>query len=240
MNAIIPLAGPDFIHPRFGIRPLVEVEGEPLVRRAITGRPWWRDGTLGPADLVFVLRDVPEAQTVQGFLTDWFPGSRNVRLSDLTGGALLSALAGTALLARPAAPVCVDLVDILYDGPAMAGLFADPAVGGVLPCFQSDEPCYSYAEIAADGSVVRTVEKRVISSHASAGTYLFRDAALFLRAAAYSLEHADALAHKGALFLCPAMNGVIAEGLRVLPVPVDNVRPVSKSFAEPAGKDTDA
>jgi hypothetical protein len=113
----------------------------------------------------------------------------------------------------------------------MAGLFADPAVGGVLPCFPSDEPRYSYAEIAADGSVVRTVEKRVISSHASAGTYLFRDAALFLRAAAHSLEYADSLAHKGALFLCPAMNGVIAEGLRVLPVPVGNVRPVSKSFA---------
>jgi hypothetical protein len=233
VNAIIPLAGPDFIHPRFGVRPLVSVEGEPLIRRAITSRPWWRDGSLGPSDLVFVLRDLPEAHTLRGTLLDWFPGARVVFLSDLTGGALLSALAAVALLPRPRAPLCVDLVDILYDSAdAPSALFADPAVGGVLPCFPSDEPCYSYAEIGADGAVIRTVEKRVISSHASAGTYVFRDAAVFLRACAHSLDHAETLAHKGALFLCPAMNGVIAQGLRVLAPTVTDVRPVSKRFGE--------
>lgn len=236
MNVIVPLAGPDFIHPRFGIRPLVEVENEPLVRRAITSRPWWIDGTVGPSDLVFVLRDLPEARTVEERLREWFPGARFVLLSDLTGGALLSALAGTALLSRPLAPVCVDLVDILYDcATPLSGLFADPSIGGILPCFQSNEACYSYAEIGMDGTVVRTTEKQVISSHASAGSYLFRDSPVFLRACAHSLDHADTLSYRGALFVCPAMNGVIAQGLRVIPAEVQNLRPISKSFAEKGG-----
>jgi len=31
MINIIPLAGPDFFHPNYGIKPFIEVKGKPLI-----------------------------------------------------------------------------------------------------------------------------------------------------------------------------------------------------------------
>ncbi|MBL8630560.1 MAG: hypothetical protein JNM81_13070 [Rhodospirillaceae bacterium] len=231
MKAIIPLAGPDFVHPTHGIKPLWDVDGEPLIKRAITSRPWWQKGLLTPEHMVFVLRRCPEAEIVSQKLDDWFPGSQRVWLSHLTGGALLSAMAGTALMGSDDAPLCIDLVDLLYDcAETIVPRFADKTVGGVVPWFTSTESCYSYFELNADGRVARAVEKQVISNIASAGTYFFRNTGTFLTAAAHSLKNPKAAAHKGVLFVCPAMNGVIAQGLTVDVAPVTNVRPISKLF----------
>jgi hypothetical protein len=231
MKAIIPLAGPDFIHPVHGIKPLWMVDGEPLVKRAITSRAWWQKGLLKPEHMVFVLRRMPEAEAVSQRLDEWFPGSQRVWLSHLSGGALLSALAGTALMGAEEAPLCIDLVDLLYDcADTIVERFADKTVGGVVPWFSSSESCYSYFDVNAAGRVTRAVEKQVISSYASAGTYFFCNTATFLGAAAHSLANPSTVAYKNIFFVCPAMNGVIANGLDVQLTPVDNVRPVSKLF----------
>jgi hypothetical protein len=231
MKAIIPLAGPDFVHPVHGIKPLWRVDGEPLIKRAITSRPWWQRGLLKPADMVFVLRRCDEAEALSHNLDEWFPGSQRVWLSGLSGGALLSVLAGTALLGTDDAPLCIDLVDLLFDSAdPMVGHFATPNVGGVAPWFESAEPCYSYFALDDAGHVTRAVEKKVISSHASAGTYFFRNTTTFLEAAGHSLRNPSAVAYKGVMFVCPAMNGVIAHGQTVQAVPVTNVRSISKMF----------
>ena len=231
MNVIVPLAGPDFVHPKLGIKPLMEIDGEPLVRRAVTSRAWWRQGITRAADLVFVLRVTPEAEQVATLLEAWFPGCRVVRLSDLTMGAALSALAGAAMLVQPWRSLCIDLVDLLFESDdTLADHFADPAVGAAATVFPSDEACYSYLEIGDDGMVIRAVEKRVISEYASAGTYAFRDVATYLDGLAHSLRHADEMAVNGSLFVCPTLNGVIAAGSRVVPVPVGEVLPVSRRF----------
>lgn len=61
--------------------------------------------------------------------------------------------------------------------------------GGVLVCFDSNEPRYSYAEVNLEGIVVRTAEKEVISHYALCGAYFFSSACSFLYAA-------DCLMHK--------------------------------------------
>src|SRR5262249_1040508 len=145
--------------------------------------------------LVFVLRRIPEAEHFATQLAAWFPESRTVWLSGLSGGALLSALAGSALVPRPSAPIVIDLVDILFDCEAEAfDRCRDWRVSGALPWFKSCDPAYSYAQIAADGiTVMRTAEKEVISPHASAGVYGFADLPTWLRAADYGLTHAGKL-----------------------------------------------
>ena len=230
MNCIVPLAGPDFATPQFGLRPLYPIDGVPLIEAALTSRPWWRRGALNADGLVFVMRDVAGADEVRAFIAGRFAGARIVMLSHPTGGALMSALAGSALVAEVDAPLIVDLVDILYDADIdVEGLLADPKTAGALPWFSSEEDCYSYLQLEGD-RVTRTAEKQVISSHASAGTYLFRDAATFLDAAAFSLRHREALAWRDVLYLCPAFNGLIAEDRIVRAFEVADCRPVGKAF----------
>ncbi|WP_448192914.1 hypothetical protein [Azospirillum sp. sgz301742] len=232
MMCIVPLAGPDVVHPTRGIKALMDVNGLPLVEAALSGRPWWRDGRLRPNGLVFVLRrDIPESVALEAVLRQRFPGAAFAWLGGLSGGALCSALAGTALLARPERPVCIDLVDILYEcGAPTTEHFSDPNVAALVPWFGSEESCYSYVRMDAEGRVLEAAEKRVISRNASAGTYLFRDAATWLDAAAHSMRHHDRLAHKGALFVCPSVTGLIEAGRTVLGVPVSGAHPVSKLF----------
>lgn len=230
--SIVPLAGPDFVHPTLGIKPLLPVDGEPLLRRVITSRPWWRSGDLRASGLIFVLRDVPETTEVIERIDDWFPGAQKVIVSSLTAGALMSALAGVSLVKDFTVPLCIDLVDILYDTQELTIDFfqKDESIGGMVPYFTSEEPCYSYFEIDGSGAVAKAVEKQVISSHASAGTYWFRDAATYLNAVAFSLRHTAELSVRDVLFVCPAMNYLVSVGKKVIPVKVSGVRSISKIF----------
>ena len=232
MFCIVPLAGPDFVHSiTKEIKPLMSVNGQPLLLRAITSRPWWRSGQLQPEGLIFVLRNVPEASLVCNRLDKWFPGSQKVILSSLTGGALMSALAGVSLVKDLTTPLCVDLVDIFYETEELIiDRFDTDGVGAVVPYFYSQESCYSYFKINGEGLVIRAVEKQVISDHASAGTYFFRDAATYLKAVAFSLENITDLSVNGVLFVCPAMNYLVSIGEQVLPIEVGSIKSVSKMF----------
>jgi hypothetical protein len=228
MITVVPLAGPDLVESRWGIRPMFPVDGVPLLELVLSTRPWPYDR------LVFVLRDVPELSVIRQFLKVRWPSARVVVLSDVSGGALLSAMAGIALAVDPMEPLVIDLADILFDPqgvPPVAELFGEPDVAGALPWFPSDDPAYSYLEIAGN-RVLRTAEKQVISREASAGVYLFRDTPSFLEAAAHALRHGDGLAWRGVHFLCPSYNGLIAAGRLVRPLAVTGCRPVGKLFKD--------
>ncbi|WP_333573273.1 hypothetical protein [Sphingomonas sp.] len=230
MQVIVPLAGPDFETGADDTRAERMVEGAPLLRRALESRSWWRNGTVSAEDCVFLLRDTPVSRTFAvERLAEWYPGSRNVFLGAFTGGAALTALCGVAL-ADPGAPLCIDLADILFDDEAdPLDYFRAPDAGGLLLTFPSSSPVYSYAELDPEGAVLRTAEKKVISSHASAGVYFFRNAATFLRSVAHSLDNREALSHNGLLFVCPLFNGVLAQGSKVGVAPVRNIRDVKIS-----------
>lgn len=231
MICIVPLAGPDFHSAAHGIKALWPVGGQPLIRAALDSRPWRTAGLLPSERIIFVMRRSAEADDLRQKLDDWFPGSQTVHVPALTGGALLSALAGTAMARAADEPVCIDLVDVLFDSEELVlPRFERPEVGGVLPWFVSDDPAFSYLDVDERGMVVRTAEKQVISRRASAGVYFFRDMPTWLSAAAFALAHRDTLAVRGIHFVCPAMNGVFAAGRRVEAFEVGTVRAVSKIF----------
>lgn len=228
MKCVVPLAGPDLVHPAHGFRPLVPVEGVPLLERALRSRAW--AGQLAGSDHVFVTRAVDDIERLEAWLADRWPGCRIVRLGSMTDGAMLSALAGIAALGGDDEVIAVDLADILFaDGPADPQALFDAGVGAVIPVFESQEDCYSYLR-SEGGRVVEAAEKRVISDAASAGVYFFRDRATYLRAAADALGQAERLTFKGIHFVCPMANCVIAQGLEVLAPGVADCRPVGKMF----------
>lgn len=226
MKIIIPLAGPDFERADGGVKATIDVGGMPLLRRTLEGRPWWRSGRVVAADLVFVLRDTPvSAQFARTVLPEWYPGCATVMLGRFTRGAALSALAGLALVQDVDDIICVDLVDIDYQSTLdpVQRLTADKQAGALALTFSSNNPIYSYLRTDDAGRVVEAAEKRVISSHASAGTYFFADIATYFAALAHSLRHADAVMHRDLFFVCPLMNGVLANGGTVLLESVEDI-----------------
>jgi hypothetical protein len=237
MPCIIPLAGPQLTHPDFGLIARYPVDGVPLLRRTLETRPWWIRGQTRARDMIFVLREGAELAELRAAVTGWYPDCRTVVLSHLSQGALLSALAGAAAVATLDGPLIIDLADIIYDSEAdPERLFAQANnLGAIVPHFTADDPCYSYLRLGPDGAVIEAAEKRVISHHASAGTYIFRSLGDFLGAAGNALTAAPEELRVGrALFVCPVVNGLVRQGKRVMPLPVHNVRPISKLLHQAA------
>lgn len=229
MQVVIPLAGPDFDLPDGGVKAAIEIEDRPLLRRALEERIWWRRGQACDRDLVFVLKESPASRSfAEQRLTAWYPRARSVFLSDVTSGAALSALAGVALARDAAEPVCIDLVDIEYRSTfdPIAEFAGRSELGAAALTFSSQNAIYSYLRTDGEGRVVEAAEKRVISSRASAGTYFFASAAVYLAALAHNLASPAAVTHRGLFFVCPVLNGVIANGLEVALSDVDEVRDI--------------
>ncbi|MEO1493912.1 MAG: hypothetical protein AAFV19_17300 [Pseudomonadota bacterium] len=225
MRVIVPLAGPDFIRDDGSLKALHDLNGEPLLRHVLGSRPWVDAVT----SYGFVLIDRPETRAfAAGPLADWFPQASVTYLSGYTRGAALSALAALPPGTDFTEPLIVDLADILYDStldPA-AMLAGDAGLGGIALTFPSDNPAYSYLAVDDTGQFVKAAEKRVISPHASAGTYIFRDAPTYLRALAHGLENAATQTFRDLFFVCPLFNGVRDQGKSVALAPVTGVQDI--------------
>ncbi len=224
MRVIVPLAGPDFIRPDGSVKAELVVQGQPMLRAALDSRPWAVE--VAPERYVFVMADRPETRAfASGPLTRWYPGAAHVFLGQYSMGAALSALAGVATSGADEGPLIIDLADILYvsDLKPRAVFSRDSKCGAIALAFQSTSPSYSYLRLDQDGRVVEAAEKRVISTNASAGTYVFADASVYLIAVAHALRDFDGQQHNGLLYVCPLFNGVLAAGYNVHLAPVTDV-----------------
>lgn len=231
MFSIVPLAGPDFVHPHLGVRPLIPVNGKPLIESAVKSRPWFRSGRLASSDLIFAFRETEATENTRTQIKKLFRDSRDVVLSGMTAGALHTILAGAALIEDVTRPIAVDLADILFDSDLdPVHMFEEnPNLAAIVPYFESSLPCYSYLEID-NGQVRRAKEKQVISSNASAGVYIFRDVSKLLAAASWSAGNYNEVCYGGAAFVCPAINGLIQAGWDVAARNVENPVSISKNF----------
>jgi hypothetical protein len=225
MKVIIPLAGPDFVRPNGSTKATIDLDGSSLLRRAIESRSWWLDGHVQASDLVFVLRDDEVSRAfARKFLGYWYGDAKIVFLSSFTRGAALTVLAGCGLVEDMAEPICFDLADIIFDSEIdIAEVFSDPTVGGVALSFSSQRPIYSYIRRDEKGEVVETAEKRIISEEASAGVYFFRSVPVYLAALAHVMVNEAKYTYGDIFYICPILNGVLREGLRVSSLPVTNV-----------------
>jgi hypothetical protein len=185
-----------------------------------------------------VIRDHPTgAAKLESYIRKTFPGARIVRLDAPTRGALLTVVAGLGALRSPEAAVIVDLADIAFTWSSnIETVFASQLrVDAIVPWFESQAPCYSYLALVGD-RVTEAREKQVISRHATAGAYAFRNVPVLLRAIAHGLAHPDETLVGSSYFVCPILNGVIASGSEVLAASVTDV--VSHSARRHAVKES--
>lgn len=228
MNIIVPLAGPDTYNPKYGIKPLIDINGVPLIEKALKQRSWYSTDN----NFIFILIENPQTENLKSILSKMFNSVSYVTLKDYTKGALLSSLAGSALIHDFDKSVVFDLIDILFEGNVnVTEIFNHTGVGGILPCFKSNSADYSYATVE-NGYVTKTREKLVISDHASAGVYFFKNFEYFLTSVAYSIRNQKDLSVRNNLFLCPAMNGLIENNLKVAYVEVKLTKSISSLIKE--------
>jgi hypothetical protein len=224
MRVVVPLAGPDFILKGGELKANIKLDGEPLLRRVLASRPW--ANTLNSPDYSFVLFDAPETRSfVIDVLLDWYPSATITFISCYTRGAALSALAGLSTGKDVGVPIIVDLADILYTSTLdpKSVFQANPDCGGIALTFKSDNVAYSYLRLDTFGVFDMAAEKRVISDNASAGTYIFRDMATYLRALAHGLDNESNQSFRDLFYVCPLFNGVKEQGKSVLLEAVTNV-----------------
>ena len=217
LSLVLPMAGRGS---RFGARGF----GAPKPLIMLHDRPffWWATESVRRAvpvrALVFVvLAEHVADHAIDRRIRDYYPDAQIVVLPEVTDGAAETARCGVEALGDDG-PFLVNDCDHAFAAPDLAALpraFAQGA-GGSLLCFRSASPAYSYARFAADGSVVETVEKQVISDRAIAGCYGFASAAGFR--AAYARYQRDC--PYAELFVSGLYNGMIAAGERVIAVDV--------------------
>jgi len=166
-------------------KPLIQLDGKPFF--------WWAVESvrrLGPiGEMVFVvLAKHIEHFAIDQRIREYYPHAHIEALPQVTAGAADTAAVGIATL-RSTNPVAVCDSDHAFDpGP---GDWADALAerDGLLMCFESRDPAYSYASVDSAGEVSATVEKQAISNCAIAGCYLFASPRTFLDAqAAYRLD----------------------------------------------------
>lgn len=106
---------------------------------------------------------------------------------------------------------CDQMMD--WDETRFKAWFLDSGLDGVIMTFDSQSPKNSYAEVNEQGLVTRTVEKEVISKHATNGIYVWRRAGDFFSAASEMIDRNICV--NGEFYVCPVYNINIARGQKI-------------------------
>ena len=212
MQILVPITARSRFFPpeeHFFPKPLIEVAGRPMIERVV-GR-LRRD--VPDARFTFVIdRDEASSFSLDRILR--FAAGKDTRVVERPGptaGALCSCLLAVDALEADE-PLLIANSDQIVDddvGVHLARFQAAGVAAGVVT-FDSVHPRWSYVLPAGPDRVAQTHEKRVVSRHAIAGLYWFREAASFVRGARRTLlddAHVD-----GTFYTSSTLNQVILEG----------------------------
>ncbi len=90
---------------------------------------------------------------------------------------------------------------------------------GILPCFESTDPRYSFARVDENGYVAETAEKNPISNLATNGLYYFKNGSDFVKAALRDIANNNSFNNE--YFVAPCYNELIKEGKNIRTILVD-------------------
>ena len=177
---VIPAAGRGSRFSKLGIRepkPLIDLHGRPFF--------WWSVESVRRVfalrQLIFVVLEEHVAEfAIDKVIRGFYPDATVVAIPEVTSGAAETAKIGISALHAPG-PIAINDCDHAFICPAAANasnLFKEDCEG-VLMSFRSSNPAYSYIRLNAQGDVVGTAEKQVLSPFAIAGCYFFADAGRF-------------------------------------------------------------
>tara|TARA_R110000868_G_scaffold55424_3_gene172292 strand:- start:7855 stop:8508 length:654 start_codon:yes stop_codon:yes gene_type:complete len=174
-------------------KPLIKISGKPLFQHSL-------DSLLSFANVRHKVATVSdEINELEGFAL--------IRPEHQTNGPLESALLAVQEL-QGDLPFAVLDCDLSF---TINTLVRFGAADAIIMTFASDKPRYSYAQIA-NASVTRVAEKKVISTSAIAGCYLFKSKSTFLNLGQQLLSN-NALASE--LYISDLLSVYLKHELRI-------------------------
>lgn len=213
LELIMPMAGRGSRFDRAGFelpKPLLPLFGKPFFAWAIEAVV---SACPDAAISCVVLQEHVERFGIDKAILARYPQARIVAIPEVTKGALDTAAIGMAAV-QPGVPVLVNDCDQYLGFSRLPAALADVQAGktdAFLCHFAAQSPNYSYGRYDANGLLLETAEKRVISERAIAGAYGFASAELFLAAAdAYRLT-----CPYDELYISGVYDQLVREGKRV-------------------------
>lgn len=212
-NLIITMAGAGSRFAKAGFKlpkPLIPVHGVPMYRYSTNSLP------LEYANrIIFLIQKGNYSKIIRDDIESNF-GKFNIEIVEING--LTRGQAETVLkaknylnMARPSIIHNSDsAVAINKNGLTQKLLTSD----GVVFTFESNSPKYSYARTDANDQVEEVREKKVISTHASTGTYYFRSTVQMLNLIEQTIAGNEL--ENGEFYIAPLYNKMIKAGQKII------------------------
>ena len=170
-------------------KPLIELQGKPFF--------YWATQSivkfLSSVNIIFVvLQDHIDRFSIDQEIHNFYPSANIIIIPQVLNGAVLTCLEGVKGVNNKS-PLIFNDCDHMFICKEFYNFCENNSLDGALLTFESTEPKYSFLECDEKGNVMRTVEKKAISTHAICGAYYFKDkdtfalsAENYLRECAYS------------------------------------------------------
>lgn len=219
VNIVIPMAGlgsrfvkAGYIEPK----PLIDVLGEPMIDWAMKSFDFLDQ--IPEYRLIFIiLKEHEEKYQLKEKLESLYGKKAHVVIIDqVTRGQAETVLAAKNYI-NNYNKLFIYNCDTYSTAPIWELIQAENP-DGILSCFTSTDPRYSYAKTDEYGYVIKTAEKNPISNQASSGMYYFRRGKDFVYAAE-KLAREDRL-DLNELYVAPCYNELLLSGKKIKTVAV--------------------
>ena len=220
LNIVVPMAGAGSRFAQAGYtfpKPLIAVNGKPMIQLVI-------ENLKPTCDHRFIFICQEEHYDTYS-LSQIFSNLTNnkyevIKINALTQGAVCTVLTATDLINTDDDLLIANsdqLVDINIDDYINHARKAK--VDGSIMTFSSSHPKWSYARIDANGDVMETVEKKVVSEHATVGIYYYRKGKEFVEASIKMIDKNIRINNE--FYVCPMYNEMILDDKRVVIYPIE-------------------
>jgi len=215
MTFVIPMAGHGqrFIEAGYALpKFLLEARGKTLLEWSVDSLPL----ELAHLTVFVMLREHEAAHQMEARIRKLY-GQRTplafVFIDEVTRGQAETIVRASSLI-NPELPLLIFNIDTMFNSSTLKDNLLRDDVDGVLGCFYSKEPRFSFAAINDAGFVMRVTEKEPISENALTGLYHFHRAADFLEIADVAISNNQLT--KGEFYVAPLYNDLLARGARLI------------------------
>jgi dTDP-glucose pyrophosphorylase len=191
----------------------IEVRGKTLLEWSLSSLPIER-----AEKIVFVmLREHDSDGAASRLIRKALGADHNQKMVVVYLDAVTRGQAETVLMAQDVLDSRMGLlifnIDTYSRFKSLASDLQNESYDGLLGAFSGCSPRFSYARLDADGLVVETAEKQVISEYALIGMYYFRQAGDFFWVAQNRIG--SGVTDEGEYYIAPMYNDLIKEGKKI-------------------------
>ena len=222
LNIVIPIAGAGsrFVDAGFDVpKPLIKVHDKTLIEWSVKSFDFLKK-TKKVSFIFIILKEHDKKYALKKSLKNIFGNTiKIIVIDEMTRGQAETCLMAKSLIDNYNQLVIYNCDTYTTGNSKMFDLIEKERPDGILACFKSNDPRYSYARLDSFGYVDLTKEKEVISPLATSGMYYFKRGSDFVTAAENMIKNDDD--SKGEYYVAPCYNEMLKSGKKIKTYLVD-------------------